>query len=345
MTSAAVVLAAGAGSRFGGPDHKLRALLGQAPIIEWSVGAAGGAGLDEIVVVVGADDFGDVLGDDVTVLRNDDWRSGQAGSLQVAVQYAERRGHEAVVVGVGDQPFVGSACWSRVAGETATPIAVARFDAGPRPPVRLGRTIWDLLPREGDEGARQLLRSRPELVTEVPCYTDPMDVDTNADLARARQRADDIAAVTELIGRTPRGRFDVVVRDDDGRPVVLRNHPVLADGTPMPTRYWLCGEREQSLVGRLEANQGVRRAEEEIGLERIAAAHERYAREREDALAGVDLGDGPRPSGGVGGTRVGVKCLHAHYAWWLAGGDDPVGEWVADHLTEVGGDRRGVRST
>jgi hypothetical protein len=41
---------------------------------------------------------------------------------------------------------------------------------------------------------------------------------------------------------------------------------------------------------------------------------------------------GPRPSGGVGGTRVGVKCLHAHYAWYLAGGDDPVGRWVAAHL-------------
>ena len=44
---------------------------------------------------------------------------------------------------------------------------------------------------------------------------------------------------------------------------------------------------------------------------------------------------GPRPSGGVGGTRQGVKCLHAHYAWHLAGGDDPVGRWIDDHLDEV----------
>jgi len=41
---------------------------------------------------------------------------------------------------------------------------------------------------------------------------------------------------------------------------------------------------------------------------------------------------GPKPSGGVAGTRRGVKCLHAHYAWFLAGGDDPVGRWVAEHL-------------
>ena len=44
--------------------------------------------------------------------------------------------------------------------------------------------------------------------------------------------------------------------------------------------------------------------------------------------------DGPRPFGGVAGTRTGVKCLHAHYAWHLAGGDDPVGRWVADRLAE-----------
>ena len=47
---------------------------------------------------------------------------------------------------------------------------------------------------------------------------------------------------------------------------------------------------------------------------------------------------GPRPSGGVGGTRTGVKCLHAHYAWHLAGGDDPVGRWVS-RATRAAGDR------
>jgi hypothetical protein len=27
-----------------------------------------------------------------------------------------------------------------------------------------------------------------------------------------------------------------------------------------------------------------------------------------------------------------VKCLHTHYAWYLAGGDDPVGRWVDEQL-------------
>ena len=47
---------------------------------------------------------------------------------------------------------------------------------------------------------------------------------------------------------------------------------------------------------------------------------------------------GPRPSGGVAGTRTGVKCLHAHYAYHLAGGDDPVGRWVAAKLAEAADD-------
>ena len=149
----------------------------------------------------------------------------------------------------------------------------------------------------------------------------------------AEQRLIDVTAVTELLGRAPMGHFEVIVRDDRGAPVVLLNHPRLFDGTPMPTRYWLCGAREQMLVGRLESRGGVRRAETEVGLEAIAVAHERYRAERDAALPTND--GGHRPTGGVGGTRTGVKCLHAHYAWWLAGGDDPVGQWVADHLHEV----------
>ena len=144
----------------------------------------------------------------------------------------------------------------------------------------------------------------------------------------------DRAAVAALLGRAPEGRFKVVVRDESG-PVVIRNDPFLADGTPMPTRYWLVGTRARLLVGRIEGAGGVRRAEAELGPSVIADAHARYAAER-DAVIPVDH-PGPRPSGGVGGTAVGVKCLHAHYAWHLAGGDDPVGRWVAEHLpTEAG---------
>ncbi len=136
--------------------------------------------------------------------------------------------------------------------------------------------------------------------------------------------------MAELLGRPPQGRFEVVVRDRQGDPVVIRNAPLLADGTPMPTRYWLVGAEEKKAVDRLEADGGVRRAEAEVPAADVAAAHAAYAVERDRAIP-PDWA-GPRPSGGVAGTRVGVKCLHAHYAWFLAGGPDPVGRWVAQQL-------------
>lgn len=143
--------------------------------------------------------------------------------------------------------------------------------------------------------------------------------------------SDDRAAVRALLGREPRGDFEVVVRDATGAPVVIRNAPLLDDGTPMPTRYWLVGRDESIAVGRLEADGGVDRAEREVGLAAIAEAHDRYRAERDAALPPGHLG--PAPTAGVGGTRVGVKCLHAHYAWHLAGGDDPVGRWVAERIS------------
>jgi hypothetical protein len=148
--------------------------------------------------------------------------------------------------------------------------------------------------------------------------------------------AADIARVTQLLGREPRAQFEVVVRAADGSPVVIRNAPLLDDGTPMPTRYWLVAPETVRAVSRLEADGGVRAAGAEVDADALAAAHEAYARERAAALP--DGWAGPVPFGGVGGTRRGVKCLHAHYAWFLAGGDDPVGRWVDGRLRAEAGE-------
>ena len=136
--------------------------------------------------------------------------------------------------------------------------------------------------------------------------------------------------VARLLGRTPAGRFEVVVRSGSGGPAVIRNSPILDDGRPMPTRYWLVDGRLRRLVGRLESEGGVKAAEAAVDPEELAAAHARYAAERDAAVP--EGHRGPAPSAGVGGARRGVKCLHAHYAWHLAGGDDPVGRWVAERL-------------
>lgn len=142
--------------------------------------------------------------------------------------------------------------------------------------------------------------------------------------------AADVDALTRLLGRAPRAEFEVVVRDASGAPVVIRNAPLFDDGTPMPTRYWLVDPELSAAVSRLESAGGVRAAEAAVDPEALARAHEAYARERDAAIRSDHAG--PRPFGGVGGTRRGVKCLHAHYAYFLAGGDDPVGRWVAERL-------------
>jgi hypothetical protein len=141
----------------------------------------------------------------------------------------------------------------------------------------------------------------------------------------------DVAALTELLGREPRADFEVAVRDGD-RIIVIRNAPFLHDGTPMPTRYWLVDPDLVHRVSVLESHGGVRAAEAAVDRDELIVAHAEYAAER-DADIPADH-TGPRPFGGVAGTRKGVKCLHAHYASWLTGARDPVGAWVADRLRD-----------
>ena len=135
-----------------------------------------------------------------------------------------------------------------------------------------------------------------------------------------------------MLGRPLAGRCAVVVRRA-GAPVVIENEPHLRDGTPMPTLYWLVDPALHEAVSRLESEGGVHRFEEMVDPSALAACHDDYARRRG---ARVVRGDLVAPSGGVGGTRTGVKCLHAHLANTLAGHVDPVGEIVAG-LVDVAG--------
>lgn len=151
----------------------------------------------------------------------------------------------------------------------------------------------------------------------------------------------DHMAVARLLGREPAGCFCVVLRRLDGTPAVIENEPWLADGTPMPTRYWLVDPELRVAVSRLESAGGVRRAEAAVAVEALDGAHARYAAERLQIVQrylSSSPAPGPRPCGGVGGTRRGVKCLHAHLAWNLAGGEDPVGAWAAAELAVDRGD-------
>lgn len=141
-------------------------------------------------------------------------------------------------------------------------------------------------------------------------------------------RAADLATVRSQLGREPTVPFSVVVRCPGGHPLVIRNAPGDADGAPFPTLYWLTCPEAVRAVSRLEsrgriAEVNARFDTDEAFATDVVRAHEAYARER------ARYGPGAEAAGGVGGTRRGIKCLHAHYANHLAGGFDPVGDLVA----------------
>ena len=147
-------------------------------------------------------------------------------------------------------------------------------------------------------------------------------------------RLDDRPVIEAQIGRPLRADSTTVSRCHLDLPVVVEVPPVLDDGTPFPTLYWLTCPLATTRIGRLEGAGGVKRMEQkavadpEFGRS-LEAAHQSYATKR-DALVPDDAS--PVPSGGVGGSTVGVKCLHAHYAHTRSGDANPVGELVASWI-------------
>ncbi|MCU1362282.1 MAG: hypothetical protein JWM55_110 [Acidimicrobiaceae bacterium] len=140
---------------------------------------------------------------------------------------------------------------------------------------------------------------------------------------------DDQTIVEAQLKRPLSGRFAVVVRRRGGEPVVIENEPHLRDATPMPTLYWLVDAELYHRVSQLESNGGVHRFEDLVDQEELQRAHDEYAQRRREATVQHEALDA---HGGVGGTRRGVKCLHAHLANYLAGWFDPVGALVADEI-------------
>ncbi|MGH9305592.1 MAG: nucleotidyltransferase family protein [Acidimicrobiales bacterium] len=189
---AGVLLAAGGGQRFKGPTNKLMAPFAGRPLVAWALESVCAADLDEVVVVAGAVDLAHLMPPEVTLIDNALWAQGQATSLRVALEWCAQQGHDAAVVGLGDQPGVTTAAWSALAhpeperaganGPRTSLIVVATYAGRRGNPVRLDRGAWPLVHGFGDEGARRLMRERPELVSELACEGNPRDIDTVEDL-------------------------------------------------------------------------------------------------------------------------------------------------------------------
>jgi CTP:molybdopterin cytidylyltransferase MocA len=181
MTVAAVLLAAGRGQRWDKQGHKLLANLKGKPVVSWAINSAESAQLDELIVITGSVDISDLLPKAATVLHNPDWESGQSSSLIVGTNWAQDKGHDAVVVGLGDMPGVPKEAWIAVA-ECPDHLVVATFNGERRPPTKISSEFFEYLPTEGDVGARPLLNGGNHKVTEIVCQGNGNDIDTFKDL-------------------------------------------------------------------------------------------------------------------------------------------------------------------
>jgi CTP:molybdopterin cytidylyltransferase MocA len=184
---AGLLLAAGAGTRFraAGGGSKLLALVGGRPLIERPLHALSDAGLDGIVVVLGAhaDELqarADLSG--ARVLVHPGWADGMASSLAAGISSLPDD-IEAVLVVLGDGPALEREAVRRIAARMALGDALlvgARYASGRAHPTAIHRSLWPRLPQVGEDGARAL--GVPRVDVDCSDLSPPGDADTPAEL-------------------------------------------------------------------------------------------------------------------------------------------------------------------
>jgi molybdenum cofactor cytidylyltransferase len=186
---AAIVLAAGEASRYGG--QKLLAPLRGKPLLQHALDAANASRLEPVVVVLGADADKITRAIDVgraRIVRNAEYASGQASSLRAGVHAVEDA--DAVIVLLGDQPLVTAALLDALVArqrETGAAAVICAQDGRRSPPTLLGAEFFPLIDAlRGDVGAREILARRSDVVTldVAPAIARLDDIDTRADLDR-----------------------------------------------------------------------------------------------------------------------------------------------------------------
>jgi nicotine blue oxidoreductase len=182
-TTAGLLLAAGAGRRYGMPkalvEHDGRLL------VERGLAALAAGGCEPLVVVLGAAADRVRAGADLAgarVVVNPDWADGMGSSLRVGLAALAGTAAGAVAVLLVDTPGITADAVRRVLGRTGPDaLVVAGYHGGAGHPVLLGRDHWDGVAAlaVGDVGARPYLRSRQAQVVTVPCddIADGTDLD------------------------------------------------------------------------------------------------------------------------------------------------------------------------
>ena len=159
------------------------------PVLQHVLDAVVAADVDEVVVVLGAHHEaiceGVALRPDIRVVINTSHEDGQSTSLLAGLEGLGNTTQRAIVL-LGDQPRISTPIINAVARSPQGPIVRANYRGQPSHPVALDRSVWALLSDDGDHGARDLIRSRPELAHEVDVDAAvPFDIDTPEDYERA----------------------------------------------------------------------------------------------------------------------------------------------------------------
>jgi molybdenum cofactor cytidylyltransferase len=197
VATAAVVLAAGRGSRVAAAGHDTPKPLLEwrgRPLVAWALDAAQGSGLAPVLLVVGhaADDVARVARPGVRIVVAPQWADGMSQSLGAALDaLAADADVSAVCVGLADQPGIGSEAYRRLAraGQAGAQLAVATYDGARRNPVLIARALWGAAAAlTGDAGARQLMPTHDVVDVDCTGTGDPFDVDTLDDLHALDQR-------------------------------------------------------------------------------------------------------------------------------------------------------------
>lgn len=151
--------------------------------------------------------------------------------------------------------------------------------------------------------------------------------------------ADDLEVLTYQLGRIPRGVIAILQRCDKGYPQVTQNAPMVSARTPFPTIYWLTCPLLNKKIAILENQGWINEFQEQIDRDRsfqrvFMESQKAYLKTRKRMIATVD--DVPNyaqevlTEAGIGGVTdlSRVKCLHAHYAHYLASGENPIGQKI-----------------
>ncbi|MBO0852640.1 MAG: nucleotidyltransferase family protein [Nocardia sp.] len=176
-----VVLAAGAGRRFGRPKAGVRDWLPTA------IDALRDGGCGQVVVVLGALRLDPIPG--VTTVIAEDWAEGMSASVRVGISRAAEMDADYLALHVVDTPDVGANVVTRVIARACEdPAGIARASFGGRPghPVVIARRHWaELLPTlSGDRGAAGYLRTAGVRMVECGDLAGGRDIDRPADLDR-----------------------------------------------------------------------------------------------------------------------------------------------------------------